>query len=315
MNKVYRKSRRRRGAKGSFFYPLSAAVVCLFLVIGATAVIYAYGNSKHMPQSPPPSPSSVDSLPQESQQTSAQAALPRPESSAPESQASVPEEDSTAGEVSSRKPEPSEPEKPQPSAAPPEETENNSKQKDFSSSIFIGDSRTEGLELYGGLKEAAFLDHKGMTVDTIFTKPAISTSAGKLTVMDALKRESFEEIYIMLGVNELGYVYSEIFIKRYEKIIDGIREFNPDVKVYVQAILPVTKEKSDNDGVFNNTRIREYNTLLREMAERKGAVYLEVNKAVQNANGELPADASTDGVHLTAEYYKKWGDYLRNSSL
>lgn len=316
MRKVYRKSRRRRTPRGNFFYTLSMAVLCLFLLIGATAVISAY-SSRSIPQpqsNQPPASASSQAAPQVSR---------KEEQSEPEppSQEATPSRLAQSNSGPSSKPEEGSDVSEEPAisvasaSSQPQEQENRGKQNDFSDAVFLGDSRTEGLSLYGGLKEATFFTQKGMTVGSIYTKPAIATSAGKLTVMQALEQKTFDQVFIMLGVNELGYVYSDIFISRYEKIIDGIRAINPRAKIYVQAILPVTKGRSQKDTVFNNNRIREYNDLLREMSERKEVKFLETDQAVADANGCLPDEASTDGVHLTAEYYKKWGDYLRNCPL
>lgn len=311
MRKVYRKSRRRRTPRGNFFYTLSMAVLCLFLLIGATAVISAY-SSRSIPQpqsNQPPASASSQAAPQVSRKEEQSEPEPPSQEATPSRSgpSSKPEEGSAVSE------EPAVPVAP--ASSQPQEQENRGKQNDFSAAVFLGDSRTEGLSLYGGLKEATFFTQKGMTVGSIYTKPAIATSAGKLTVMQALEQQTFDQVFIMLGVNELGYVYSDIFISRYEKIIDGIRAINPRAKIYVQAILPVTKGRSQKDTVFNNNRIREYNDLLREMSERKEVKFLETDQAVADANGCLPDEASTDGVHLTAEYYKKWGDYLRNCPL
>lgn len=313
MRKVYRKSRRRRTPKGNFFYTLSMAVLCLFLLVGATAVISAYSSrSMTQPNQPPVSTSS-----QVTSQVSLKEEQPGPNPPIQETPPSHSEQNKT--EPSSKPEEvPAVSEEPMDSVAlssQPQGKENKGEGNDFSAAVFLGDSRTEGLSLYGGLTEAMFFTQKGMTVDSIYTKPAIATSAGKLTVMQALEQQPFEQVFIMLGINELGYVYSDIFISRYEKIIDGIREINPQAKIYIQAILPVTKARSQKDAVFNNNRIQEYNALLREMSQRKEVTYLETDQAVADAEGCLPAEASTDGVHLTAEYYKKWGDYLRNCPL
>ena len=310
MRKVYRKSRRRRTPRGNFFYTLSMAVLCLFLLIGATAVISAY-SSRSMPH-PNGQPPSASIVSQETRQEE-QPVLEPPSQIAPSSCSeqgnaefsSKPDEAPALSEDAL-----------DPAAFSSRQQGKDLKEpNDFSAAVFLGDSRTEGLSLYGGLEEATFFTQKGMTVDSIFTKPAIATSAGKLTVMQALEQQPFEQVFIMLGVNELGYVYSDIFISRYEKIIDGIREINPQAKIYIQAILPVTKAKSQKGAVFNNRRVQEYNALLLEMSERKRVTYLETDRAVADAEGCLPAEASSDGVHLTAEYYKKWGDYLRNCPL
>ena len=39
------------------------------------------------------------------------------------------------------------------------------------------------------------------------------------------------------------------------------------------------------------------------------------NKTVSDENGALPADASTDGVHLNKAYCQKWLAYLKNHTV
>ena len=73
--------------------------------------------------------------------------------------------------------------------------------------------------------------------------------------------------------------------------------------------VPVSKEKSDS-SVYTNSRIQLYNSLIVQMCEEKGAVYLNVAEAVQDESGALPAEATVDGIHLKRPYYEKWKDYI-----
>lgn len=180
----------------------------------------------------------------------------------------------------------------------------------FQDAVFIGDSRTEGLGNSGLLSGATFYAYKGLMVDTVFTKPVISDGGQKLTVIDALKKHSFGKVYIMLGVNELGWANEKAFINGYGKLVDAIKNIESGTHIYVQSILPVSREKSAQ-GVYTNDRIRLYNRLLKEMCAQKGVQYLDVYQAVVDGSGNLPADASADGVHLKMAYCRKWADYLR----
>ena len=181
---------------------------------------------------------------------------------------------------------------------------------DYSDAAFIGDSRTEALKTYGLLKGADYYTYKGLKVDTVFTEPCIDVDGSKMTVMDAIGRKQYKRIYIMLGVNELGWVSTDIFIDDYGKIIDKLKETQPGATIYVQSILPVSAKKSEIDEIYNNPRINEFNGLIQAMAEEKGVTYLPVNTAVMDETGALPAGASTDGVHPNIDYCRKWTAYL-----
>ena len=61
---------------------------------------------------------------------------------------------------------------------------------------------------------------------------------------------------------------------------------------------------------FTNTRIAEYNEKLAALASRKLVVYLNPGEVMADENWILPADATTDGIHLNANYLRRWADYL-----
>ncbi len=61
--------------------------------------------------------------------------------------------------------------------------------------------------------------------------------------------------------------------------LDAIREQHPDADIYVQSILPVTASKEQTDPQFANSKIREYNDALLNMAQEKEYYYLNVAEA------------------------------------
>lgn len=181
----------------------------------------------------------------------------------------------------------------------------------FDDAVFIGDSRMEGFKLYAGLGNASYLTSVGATVDTVSTKATERLSSGaKVSIMDALAQKSFTKVYLMLGMNELGWVYPDLFAEHYGALIDQIRQIQPDAVIYIESILPVTQAKDDEGYYVNNDRINQYNELLMELAEEKEVWYLDVSEAVEDENGKLPADISFDGVHLKPEGCKTWLTYL-----
>lgn len=195
-----------------------------------------------------------------------------------------------------------------------EEPTNNPTRKFGSNVAFIGDSRTQAFLMYTGLDEVVDYTNIGLMVDTAVTKKFVKNSNGeKITILDDLKNRKVDTVYIMLGVNELGWVYSSIFIQKYEELIDKILEIKPGCEVIVQSIIPVTKSKSDNDRIYNNKKIAEYNGLIKEMAERKNIKFIDLVPALTDENGNLPEDASPDGVHLDKEYCSKWLNVLKNN--
>lgn len=181
----------------------------------------------------------------------------------------------------------------------------------FSDALFIGDSRTQGLELYGGIDEATYYTSTGLMVNTALVKTVVTLDGEQLSIPDALDRQTFGKIYIMLGVNELGWKSQDRFIEYYGQLIDTVREKQPDAVIYIQTIIPVTRQKSESDETYNNTRIALFNSCIDKVVEDRDVVLLDVGAALRDADGFLPEGSTFDGVHLNQEYCRKWADFLR----
>lgn len=191
----------------------------------------------------------------------------------------------------------------------------NKETRSFGSNVaFIGDSRTQAFLMYAGLKDVVDYTNVGLMVDTAITKKFITNKKGeKITILEDLRTKYVDTIYIMLGINELGWVYSSIFIEKYEELIDSIKNIKPNCEIIIQSIIPVTKTRSDSDNIYNNKKINEYNALIKEMADKKGIEYINLVPVLSDINGNLPEDASPDGIHLNKEYCLKWLECLKNN--
>lgn len=181
----------------------------------------------------------------------------------------------------------------------------------FADTVFVGDSRTEGFKLYSGLKTADIFAAKCISVDNIYSENAVLSSHGEyVPIIDALSWQTYSKVYIMLGINELGYDI-ETFIGLYSRLIDNIRELQPDADIYLQAIIPVSKHKDENNPIYTNERICSFNEALSVLASEKELFFIDTYSALCNEDGCLPEDASFDGVHLIKDYCIQWLEYLR----
>ena len=181
----------------------------------------------------------------------------------------------------------------------------------FDDACFIGDSRTEAFMLYAGPANATYFASKGLSISKVFSDKTVELDGQALSVSDALGKRQFGKVYIMLGLNELGWAYPQIFADRVGDLVDRIQETSPEAQIFVQSILPVTQTKSEGDQYINNPRILQYNELLQELCREKQVAYLNVREAVEDENGCLPDEATSDGVHLNKTYCLKWLDYLK----
>ena len=224
-------------------------------------------------------------------------------------------QNNTNDEPEQNEPQQDEPKQEEPQNEIPNNSPTNSNTQFNSSVAFIGDSRTQGFIMYNGLKDVQDYSYIGLMVDTAVTKKFVKTSNGeKITLLQDMANKNIETVYIMLGVNELGWSYPQVFKTKYGELIDEIRKIKPNCKIYVQSIIPMTKSKSESDKIFNNKNVNTFNNLIQELAKEKNVTYLDVKSALVDANGYLPEEASSDGVHVDKEYCKKWFEYLKNNS-
>ncbi len=185
----------------------------------------------------------------------------------------------------------------------------------FKDAVFLGDSRTEGFSLYSGLEAGAYLYGVGATVESVFSKNVWETSGGKVPLLDALAETGCGKVYLMLGINELGWSKWETFYNQYGKVIDRIREDLPDAEIILQSILPVSAKQDAKGSYVNNQRIGVYNEVIRTLAEEKDCALVDVAEALTGEDGCLPADLNFDGIHLNPAGCRLWLEYLRTHSV
>lgn len=186
----------------------------------------------------------------------------------------------------------------------------------FDDALFIGDSRTMCLELYGNWKNATYYTMQGISVWKILQENVAKLSDGTPTTLEnALKGKQFKKIYIMLGVNELATGTADTFFAQYKKVVDKIVELQPEATIFVQSIIHVSKEKSEAEEFINNPTINERNIKLYSLCDNEKIFFLDANKVLDDENGALKSEYSFDGVHLTADYLYIWKEYLLNHGL
>lgn len=186
---------------------------------------------------------------------------------------------------------------------------------DFSmeGSLFIGDSRTVGLMEYSGIGGADYFCTVGMTVYNIHENPVSVPNVGKLTLTELISRKKYNKIYVMLGINELGYS-PEGTVGKYSELLSFISGSQPDAVIFIQANLHVTKKRSDSDKVINNPAINSLNARIAKLADGKRRFYIDANALFDDKNGALSEERSNDSAHVLAKYYKEWGEWIRQSS-
>ena len=185
----------------------------------------------------------------------------------------------------------------------------------FEDAVFLGDSRTEGLQLYSGITTGTFFWEWGMSVfkvdDTGHRKVVVNGE--KMTLMEALSTGTWNKVYIMLGINDLGYP-AQSYQEALAEVVDQVREIQSDAVMYLQTMPPVNESLAQANGIayyINNENVKAFNDAITQVAQEKQVVLLDTASCLTDSQGQLPADMSSDGVHFKKAGYQTWLEYLK----
>lgn len=179
----------------------------------------------------------------------------------------------------------------------------------MSDALFIGDSRTVGLLEYAGLNDADFFCSTGMSVFRICKDRISVPKIGKVTLAELLSNKKYGKIYLMLGINELGYSFQSV-VEAYDQLITFVQTYQPDAVILLQANLHVSGKRSEKDPYINNASINRLNAEISKFADNRQRFYLDANGLFDDENGNLSADKTADDAHLYAKYYIEWGEWI-----
>lgn len=181
----------------------------------------------------------------------------------------------------------------------------------FEDAVFIGDSRTLGIADYAKI-DADFYCESGMMIFKLLSDKGIKNpkTGEKVNLSEVLQQKEYGKIYIMLGLNELGYGNTERFYEKYKEVVEQIREWQPQAVIFVMANLHVSEEKNNYSTEFNNINVNDKNVAVANLADGINIFYLDCNPLFVDEGGFLRADLTFDGVHLYANSYSVWKDFL-----
>lgn len=179
----------------------------------------------------------------------------------------------------------------------------------FADACFIGDSRTVGISQYAGIENATFLCKTSLTIYD-YEKPKLIFNDEKMSIKDILTENQYAKIYLMVGINECGTGTPESFFERYREVVNDIRKLQPNALIFIQGNLFVTQSKSEESDSITNENIAARNALIATLANQKDIFYIDINESSLCEEGALVSDYTWDQVHIKAQYYPVWKDYL-----
>ena len=196
---------------------------------------------------------------------------------------------------------------------PVEKLENKAEKKNpvtakyFRHTLFIGDSKTNGLQIWGRIGDAHYFCGTGFSVFNLLEKKASDQGHFKnLTLQQVLKKYKYDQIYIMLGFNESGYPYGSL-MKQYKYIVAKVHSAQPKARIILHGVMHATYRASQKHSYVSVANLEKINAGLRKLAKTKKFIYyVDCNDAFCDKKGYLLDKVSSDGEHMTPKYTKIW---------
>lgn len=183
----------------------------------------------------------------------------------------------------------------------------------FADALFVGNSLVHGLWGYGGINSATYCAATSASVvnlDRVKNEAFWGDRAYAATISYGVTQGSFGKIYVLLGINEIGFE-TEDFIALYSNVLDMLSAAHPDAEIYIMGLTPITEKKNAGGYPFTMERVLSYNEALCALAKEREYWYVDLVELFADESGFMPAEISTDGIHLVQEEYARWGEYLR----
>lgn len=117
-------------------------------------------------------------------------------------------------------------------------------------------------------------------------------------------------VFLQIGINDLNDKKSiEEIVENYEKIIDLIQEKRSYADICIESLIPINRDAKDFDEEFfnkdlDNEDIKELNSKLKDLANRKDIVYIDLYSMLEN-DGKLDEKFTSNGIYLNEDGYKQ----------
>ncbi len=160
--------------------------------------------------------------------------------------------------------------------------------------VMLGDSQVQNAEWNEMLgSDTLVVLNRGINTETI------EGVTSRLTAVAALQPDI---LVIWVGINDLFYCKSAADVaKLYESMLRQLRQVLPQTPVFVCTLAPV---QADVRHLPTDSRpVNEFNFKLAQLAPKYGCQLIDLTPKLANPDGNLRAEFTLDGVHLTHAAY------------
>jgi lysophospholipase L1-like esterase len=172
--------------------------------------------------------------------------------------------------------------------------------------VLLGDSITEGFEVTKYFPGWRVLN-RGIGADVIGNDMPAGDPRG---VLQRLDNSVFDcaatDVFILIGINDLNTGRKvEAMEAGYRELLKRVRGKRPDLRIHIQSVLLTrgTHEKQ-------NGPVREFNERLKKLTAEFGCSFIDLHLLMRDESGQLKAEFTNDGLHLTEPAYVVWREQI-----
>ncbi|XGV96042.1 MAG: GDSL-type esterase/lipase family protein [Leptolyngbya sp. BL-A-14] len=197
----------------------------------------------------------------------------------------------------------------------------------------VAESHPKQLTVLAGDSLSLWFPPELLPQENVWLNQGISgeTSSGLLRRLNLFDQAQPQTIFVMIGINDLIHgISTETLLANYREIMLHLKKAHPQAHIVVQSILPHAGSRLARSplepkasqptqqsrwearlAAVPNRTIQQLNQTLAAMAKAEGLDYLDLYPSFTDENGDLAADLSTDGLHLSLKGYQVWRSRLQ----
>ncbi|MGC4019047.1 MAG: GDSL-type esterase/lipase family protein [Muricomes sp.] len=158
----------------------------------------------------------------------------------------------------------------------------------FADSVVMGDSISEALIEYDFLNASSVVAKIGVEIDSLDDQ------------LESVEEINPQVVFLAYGANDIPATKgdADVFIKKYDTLIQNLQKRLPDTKIFVNSIFPVQKQEIEREPSYK--KLDDYNEALRTMCDKKQITFIDNTKLVSDSYYE------DDGIHFKEAFYPHW---------
>lgn len=173
--------------------------------------------------------------------------------------------------------------------------------------VFLGNSITAEGKNWNARLNNSKVRNRGIGGDT---------TDGVLARLGEIIDSEPSAVFLLIGINDLynntiekpsvSYIANNII-----DIAKKIKSSSSNTKVYIQTLLPISKQKSFKYYDLYNQNIKKINKIIIENQQQGLYTVIDLHSLFVDNKGQLINDLTYDGLHLNEEGYKVWSNFIK----